>query len=84
MMTLSRLLPFMIGNYIEPDDNHWQCFLNLWDICSLVSAFEVTEDDAVTLAWLTELYLESLKSLYDVSLTPKLHYLVHLPQQIIR
>jgi len=35
------------------------------------------------LAWLIEAYLEEFFFvLYDVSMTPKLHYLVHLPKQI--
>ena len=59
MMTLIRILPFMIGSYVERDYAHWECLLILWDICSIVSAFEVTEDDATYLAWLIEIYLES-------------------------
>ena len=42
----------------------------LWDICSIVSAFEVTEDDATHLAWLIEIYLESFTSLYEDPITP--------------
>ena len=45
MMTLIRLLPFMVGNYVERNDKHWECFLQLWDICSMVCAFEVTTGD---------------------------------------
>ena len=74
----------MIGSYVERDDNHWECLLILWDICCIVSAFEVTEDDAAHLAWLIEIYLESFTSLYGDPITPKFHYLVHLPQQMIR
>ena len=81
IMTLIRILPFMIGSYVERDDNHWECLLILWDICCIVSAFEVT---AAHLAWLIEIYLESFTSLYEDPITPKFHYLVHLPQQMIR
>ena len=42
----------------------------LWDICSIVSAFEVNKDDAAHLAWLIEIYLESFTSLYE---DPKFH-----------
>ena len=55
MMTLLRLLPFMIGKMIEEDDDHWQCFLLLWDIGSLVNSFEVTQRDTVHLAWLVKM-----------------------------
>ena len=84
MMTLLRFLPFMIGKMIEEDDDHWQRFLLLWDIGSLVNSFEVTQRDTVHLAWLVKMYLSSFKQLYpDVSIIPKMHYLVHLPQQIM-
>ena len=82
-MTLIRLLPFMIGSYVEKNDNHWECFLQLWDICSMVCVFEVTTSDATYLTWLVEAYLEEFFVLYDVPMTPKLHYLVHLPRQIL-
>ena len=83
MMTLMRLLPFMIGEFVDKDDSHWQCFLLLWDICCVTTAFEVTAADATHLAWMVEVYLEEFRSLYDASVIPKLHYLVHLPQQIV-
>ena len=78
MMTLIRLLPFMIGNYVERNDKHWECFLQLCDICSMVC--EVTTSDATHLV---EAYLEEFFILYNVLMTLKLHYLVHLPQQIL-
>ena len=69
---------------IEEDDDHWQRFLLLWDIGSLVNSFEVTQRDTVHLAWLVKMYLSSFKQFYpDVSIIPKMHYLVHLPQQIM-
>ena len=74
----------MIGEFVGKEDSHWLCFLLLWDICSVASAFEVTEADAVHLAWLVEVYLEAFTSLYGTSVTPKMHYLVHLPQQIMQ
>ena len=72
MMTLIRLLPFMIGNYVERNDNHWECFLQLWDICSMVCAFEVRAGDAAHLAWLVQAYLEEFFILYDVPMTQQI------------
>ena len=68
--------------YWDEDDLHWECFLLLWNISSVTSAFEVTSDDITYLAWIVEVYLESFKQLYDVAFIPKLHYLVHLPEQM--
>ena len=83
MMTLVRHLPLFIGDLVDHDDDHWECFLLLWDICSVVCSFELTTDDATHLGWLIETYLEAFTSLYGASVTPKMHYLVHLPKQIL-
>ena len=83
MMTLTRLLPFFIGSYVKEDDSHWECYLLLWNICSVTSAFEVTSGDITYLAWIVEVYLETFKYLYEVPIIPKLHYLIHLPEQIM-
>lgn len=45
---------------------------------------EVTQNDSLHLAWLVQTYLESFKDLYGgSSITPKMHHLVHLPEQIL-
>ena len=84
MMTLVRFLHFMIGCHIPQGDEYWECFLLLWDICNTTSAFEVTESDALKLAWMVETYLESYTALYTTELTPKFHCLLHLPNQMLR
>ena len=84
MMTLVRLLPLLIGNFVNEDDDHWECFCILWAISDMVCTFEVHPDDPACLAWLVQVYLESFTRIYpDISVTPKMHYLVHLPQQMV-
>ena len=82
--TLIRLLPFILGEFVPEDDEHWQCLLILWDISNLVSSFSVTEGDAANLAWFVEVFLEQYTKLYGPHLTPKMHYLVHLPGDMLR
>ena len=84
MMTLIHLLPFLIGHYIEYDD-HWECYLLLLSVCDMCCAFEVQPDDPAKLSWLVQMYLESFASLYSSthSITPKMHYMTHFPQQMI-
>ena len=53
MMYLVKLLPFVIGKFIEYDD-HWECFLVLLSICDMVCSFEVHPDDPAKLAWLVK------------------------------
>ena len=68
---------------MKEDDIHWECYLLLWNISSVTSAFEVTSGDITYLACIVEVYLETLKQLYNVSVIPKQHYLVHLPEQMM-
>ena len=71
MMTLVRLLPLLIGNFVNEDDDHWECFCILWAISDMVCTFEVHPDDPACLAWLVQVYLESFTRIYpDVSVTP--------------
>lgn len=81
-MTLAHLSPFMIGDLVPGDDEHWDCFLTLWDICSIACAYEIAVADAAHLAWLVQIYLESFAQLYTVvSVPPKVHFLIHLPSK---
>lgn len=84
MMTLVRLLPFLVGKFID-DNDHWDCYLLLLSICDMVCSFEVHPEDPTKLAWLVQTYLEGFSSLYcpDYSITPKMHYLLHLPKQML-
>ncbi len=85
LKTLIRLLPFILGEVIPEEDDHWLCLLVLWDICTLVSVFQVNEGDAAQLSWSVQLFLEMYVDLYGEStITPKMHYLLHLPQDMLR
>ena len=82
MWLLGRLLPLMIGEYVPEDDAHWRCFVNLMRIVCLVTAVEITHDSVDILQVLIEDYLCEFNLLYPNSITPKMHYLLHLPNQI--
>ena len=78
------LLGRLLGEHVPVNDEHWVCFLNLLRILTVATAFEVTEDDIAILAMLIEDNLKQFTFLYPDSITPKIHYLLHLPQQILR
>ena len=87
MKTLVRYLPLAIGDKVSDEDEHWTCFLTFWEICNVALAFEVRQEDAVHLGWLVQIFLEMFQSLYceqQVTITPKMHHLVHLPDQMLR
>ncbi|XP_064382999.1 uncharacterized protein LOC135331689 [Halichondria panicea] len=85
MKALIRLFPFIMGGFVPEGDEHWGLLLTLWDICTMVTAFVVTEADASDLAWKVELLLETYVQLYPNSpYVPKMHYLLHLPDELLR
>ena len=70
MMTLTCLLPIMIRGYVPSNDEHWECFLLLWDICSMICVYEMTSDDLV---WMMQTYMECFEHLYGVLLQKCMH-----------
>lgn len=82
MWLLGRLLPVILGKYVRDDDAHWKCYVQLLRILTISTATEVTENTVATLSLLIQDYLATFNSLYPDSITPKLHYLLHLPRQI--
>ena len=82
MWLLGRLLPLMIGQQVPDGDSHWLCFMELLMILVMSTAVEVTEDTAYGLTVIIESYLIHFNKLYPDSMTPKMHYLLHLPEQM--
>lgn len=83
--TLARMLPLIIGDLIPKEDEYWRLFLLLLKIVDLVMAPKVTVAIA---AYIRQLILQhhcSFRELYpDRNLTPKLHYMVHIPYWIVQ
>ena len=79
---LGRLLPLMVGSYVPDGDSHWECYMQLLSIMVLVTAVEVTLDSVSELTMLVQDYLHAFNSLYPNKITPKMHYLLHLPDQM--
>ena len=80
MMTLVHLFPFLISEYVEDNDEHWECFRLFGAICDMSCSFQVSADDPTKLAWLVQAYLEAFTTLYspEYKVIPKMHYLIHL------
>ena len=80
---LARNLPLMIGNRISEND-FWECYLLLLDILQVCTAQNLSHGLAG--------YLEALISDHHLfvchytedNFIPKMHDMVHLPQQIMR
>ena len=72
----------MVGRYIPEDDLLWKSYLDLLRILILATAVEVTQETISLMSMLVENYLTRYNTLYPNSMTPKLHYLVHLHEQM--
>ncbi len=85
MKVLATNLPFMIADDIPEDDMNWQCFLMLLQILLLSFSPVASIDTANTLRCIIALHHKSYVSLYGRdAVTPKMHYMLHLPEQLLR
>ncbi len=84
MWLLGRSLPLMVGMHVPSDDQHWVCYQLLLGILVLSTSFEATDDTVALLTKLVQDYLVIFNRLYPCSITPKLHYMLHLPEQMLR
>ena len=82
MWLLGRLLPLIVGMYVPNHDTHWRCYVQLLRILTISTAIEVTDDTMSILSLLIQDYLVTFNILYPNSITPKLYYLLHFPQQM--
>ena len=85
MWALSVNLPLIIGDQVPQDDEMWECFLLLLDILQLCTARIASVSHAGYLEALIHDHHQLFTRCYPgVSVIPKMHYMVHFPQQIIR
>ena len=81
---LARTLPLLIASVIPETDPNWQCYLKLLKIIDIALAPLVTTDTCGILKVLIEEHHTLFKRLYpEWSIIPKMHYMVHYPEQII-
>ena len=72
----------MIGLKVPEDDDHW---LNFLDLLKIVDMLLAPEDDVSHLATLISDHHLEFRRLYPhASVTPKMHYLVHMPRLILK
>ena len=81
---LSRILPLLIGDKIPVDDNAWHCYQLLLKILDICTAQSCTHNAIAYLGTLIEEHHVEFCRIYELSLIPKQHFMVHYPQQILR
>jgi len=84
MKNLIILLPCLIGDLVPLDDSYWMNFLRLLQILLLSLSPVVTESTVQTLEMLIAVHNAEFFRLYEnESFRPKLHYLIHYPDQML-
>ena len=81
MWNLATFLPLMIGDKVESEDPYWECYLQLLEITKHCTAYVTSPGSADYVAVLIEQHHRGFRTCYPhVNMTPKLHYMVHLPK----
>ena len=81
---LARILPYLVARNIPDGDDHWKCYLKLLKIIDFALAPIVSRDVCALMKVLIEEHHMMFVELYpDRSVTPKMHYMTHYPEQIL-
>ena len=83
MWVLATNLPLMIGDLVPLNDEPWECFLLHLDILQLCTAKKVTSGQSGYLEALIYDHHLMFTRCYGISVPPKIHYMVHFPNQMI-
>lgn len=78
-------MPLIIGENVPEDDEYWMLFLRLMEIVDILFAPSTSEDYAVYVDTLIHDHHQEFRKLYrDASITPKMHFMVHMPRLMIK
>lgn len=85
MWCLIQNLPFLLGDLVNPESLHWQLFILLREICSIIFVPVVSTGLAVYLKQLIIDHHRLFKELYPgKKLIPKHHFMVHYPSMMVQ
>lgn len=77
---LCRILPLLIGEFVDEDDLHWQCYLLLLKIVRICLSPVVSKGLCAILQVLIEEHHMLFRDVYpNETIIPKMHYMCHYP-----
>ena len=83
MLMLVRILPFLVGDKIPEDSDHWLCFLLLRRIIDLILCPIMSNGLCSSLKLAIHEHHTKYVSLYGIgAYIPKMHFILHYPEQI--
>ena len=81
---LLKYLPFYLKEYVGNDCPHYQLILQISSIVQMCFSPVISAETIEELKNVIETRLILFKELFpDVNITPKMHYMLHIPQQIV-
>ena len=83
MWLLARMLPIIIGELVPENDKNWQCYITLLKIINICTSHECTVDTVAYLSSLIEEHHKIFTEIYPGEFIPKMHSMVHYPEQIL-
>ena len=84
MWLLGRLIPFLVGKYVDEDDAHWKNYLMLLEILDYLMAPDISEDEVGYLSFLIMEHHRVFIELYSSSnMIPKHHFMIHMARLIL-
>ena len=85
MWCLARLLPLVIGGLIPEQNLYWDNFILMLKITDYIFAPVTSADIAMYVKDLILEHHQTFRELYpNASIIPKMHYMLHLPEWMIR
>lgn len=83
MWMLFRMLPFMLHNIVDENDECFKVFQLLLKISSILLAPVISPETISVLQRITTDFLTNFKNVFNKQITPKMHYLIHCPRLIL-
>ena len=84
MLLIAQILPFLIKDKVPDSDEEYQCFPKLIEIVQIAYSPTVSDDVVSYLHVIIEEHHIAFITLYpNASFIPKLHYIIHYPEQIL-
>lgn len=85
MWILAINIPLLIGDKVPHGNQKWECFLVLLDILQFCTSRVTSSAQAGILEALVQEHHKLFIHCYpSSSITPKMHFMVHFPRQILR
>ena len=83
MKTLLKILPMILSELVDLENPYFRHFVQFAEIVQIVYAPLLSVNTVDHLKFLISRHLMEFRNLYDKDLIPKMHYLLHIPRQIL-